>query len=118
MRFDLLEIGKQLCDNLTEFEFFDVYDSIFELRKGCRISSSNLINSLDAHRFCFISEDTINQNLPSMVHVTPYLHERRIYLRNRQPNKQYFMTSMDILNKARRIYNDTIFEQINGHSGS
>ena len=118
MRFDLLEIGKQLCDNLTEFEFFDVYDSIFELRKGCRISSSNLINSLDAHRFCFISEDTINQNLPSMVRVTPYLHERRIYLRNRQPNKQYFMTSMDILNKARRIYNDTIFEQINGHSGS
>jgi len=52
------------------------------------------------------------------VRVTPYLHERRIYLRNRQPNKQYFMTSMDVPNKARRTYNDTMFKQINGHTGS
>lgn len=113
MRYDLLESkSRNLCETVTEEEFFDCYDSIFPLRPGCRISSSSLLNSLDSHRFAFLSEDTLNQELPLLVRITPYLHERRVYLRKRQPNKRYFLTSMDVPYKDRKRYNDKLYEQI------
>lgn len=116
MRYDLLEANHQLHENLAQDEFFDLYENVFSLRPGCRISSASLLNSLEAHRFAFLSEDTQNQLLPSLVRITPYLHERRVYLRQKAPNKRYFLTSLDIKTEDRQRYNQHLYEQIVGKS--
>lgn len=105
MRYDLLQGEDVVRENLSENEFFDVFTEMFPLRLGCRISSACLLNSTDSHRFAFLSEDTMNQELPSKVRITPYLHERRVYLRNRLDNKRYFNTAMEMPTKYRDNYN-------------
>lgn len=46
MRYDLLyDTRGKLREDLTENQFFDLYDYVFPLRPGCRISSANLLNS-------------------------------------------------------------------------
>lgn len=86
MRYDLMDHEHVNSDSLVDDEFFDIYNKIFPLRPGCRISSSNLMISGNSHRFAFLSEDTENQNLPNMFRVMPYLHERRVYLRTVERN--------------------------------
>lgn len=44
--------------------------------------------------------------------VTPYLHERRVYIRQREPNKRYFLTSMDVRRTDREAYNAHLYEHI------
>jgi hypothetical protein len=112
LRYDLLEGADFDHEDLTENEFFDFYDGLFPLREGCRISTANLLKDMDSHRFCFLSEDTSNQLLPSVVRITPFLHERRIYLRNHSANKRYFITAMDMPIKDRDEHNKELFDQI------
>lgn len=115
IRYDLLEAKDNTShENLSENDFFDIYKNMFPLRPGCRISSSSLLNNVESHRFAFLSEDTRNQALPSVVRISPYLHERRIFLRSRQRNKRYFITAMDLSVQEREQYNQNLYNSIVG----
>ena len=75
---------------------------------GCRVNGQNLLASDQCHRMAYIIEDLFARELPTQVVLSPYLHERRIYLDAPRKNKNYFLTNLKMRRGDRNFMNDMI----------
>ena len=79
----------------TEYDIFDFYFNIFDLRKNETVKASTPLDSFRSHRFGYVLTNS-NDLEPKRVMITPYLHDTRIYLNRIKINTDYFYTSIDI----------------------
>jgi len=100
IRYDLIE--QPNSSKFKENEIFDFYQGIFRLNPGERILSYCPLDSLHFHKFVYIITNPIKLSATRIM-ITPYLHEKRIYLIRDKPNTEYFYTSLkNDINPSRR----------------
>ena len=83
---------------MDEQKFFDFYHGMMEIPKGHSINSSHLLFSNANNRMCFIIEDFHNIENPTILRITPFLHDRRIFLDipREIKDRNFFLTSMEV----------------------
>ena len=91
IRYDLIQ--SQQAEKYTEMQIFDFYDNIFQLEKNESVKASTPLDSYRSHRFGYVI--TSKEYLPKKVMITPYLHDKRIYLNRLKINTNYFYTSIE-----------------------
>ena len=74
-------------------QIFDFFDNIFQLEKNESVKASTPLDSYRSHRFGYVI--TSKEYLPKKVMITPYLHDKRIYLNRLKINTDYFYTSIE-----------------------
>lgn len=81
--------------NLTEEALFDIYEGVMDTPEGYTINSSNILFSHYNDRICWLIEDYEKMSRPTIIRMTPYLHDRRIYLDipRKLKDKNVFVTS-------------------------
>ena len=79
----------------TEYDIFDFYFNIFDLRKNETVKASTPLDSFRSHRFGYVLTNSKDLE-PKRVMIIPYLHDTRIYLNRIKINTDYFYTSIDI----------------------
>lgn len=89
MRYDLIE--QPNSSTYTEKEIFDTYHGLFSLKEGDRIISGSPFDCMAFHKFVYVIK---RPNDPSRVVITPYLHEKKIYMHRFKENTEYFYTSL------------------------
>ena len=72
-------INSEQAASYTEKEIFDFYMDVFELEGSMKIRTNTPLDSYRYRRFVFILQDSMYQQTKTIM-ITPYLHERRIYL--------------------------------------
>lgn len=92
IRYDLLESCD--CQKLKEHEIFNYYFDIFQLKKNEKVIASTPLDSFRSHRFGYVISNQIDLQ-PEKVMITPYLHDKRIYLNRMKLNTKYFYTTME-----------------------
>jgi hypothetical protein len=105
---DVIKIRQDLINSdqnasFTESEIFDMYPDVFELEDGMRIRSNTPLDSSRYRRFVYIFQDS-NYLRTKTILITPYLHERRIYLNRVKFNTQYFYTSVQTSKQMEELY--------------
>ena len=91
IRYDLIQ--SQQAEKYSEMQIFDFYDNIFQLEKNETVKASTPLDSYRSHRFGYVI--TSKEYLPKKVMITPYLHDKRIYLNRLKINTDYFYTSIE-----------------------
>ena len=101
IRYDLInQLNNQ---KYTENQIFDFYQNIFSLTEGIKVRSNTPLDSIRAHRFAYVTNDS-NFNSPKWLFILPYLHDRKIYLNRAKLNIKYFYTSIKTTEKEEIDY--------------
>lgn len=113
IRYDLIEKNLDGRINYTEQQLINHYNDLLldckELDYGI---NSYMINvSPRSHRLGFLMQDLKGKNDPQIFVVTPYLHERRIYIARAALGNQYFYTTVETATQALKQYNETILRK-------
>lgn len=69
------------------------------------VNTNCIIFSQRGHRIGFLLQDLETQNDPTILIVTPYLHERRVYLTPKQFGKDYFYSAIETQLNHLELYN-------------
>lgn len=96
---------------MSEKRVFDVFEDMMDLREGYSLSQKKMMNASTSHRLGFISQDT-NMSAPCLLTITPYLHERRVYLGNSDDNPQNFITAIRIQDVDRQEFNENLIQRL------
>lgn len=96
-------IGSEQSATYTEKEIFDFYPDVFELSGTMRIRTNTPLDSCRFRKFVYIFQDSEYLETKTIL-ITPYLHERRIYLNRIKFNTQYFYTSVTTSKEQEDLY--------------
>ena len=92
IRYDLIDSNKRYRYN--DDQIFDYYKDIFEISSTEKIKSTTPIQSHEFHRFAYIIFDRELQK-PKQILILPYLHDRKIYIKNHKKNTIYVYSSIE-----------------------
>lgn len=90
LRYDLMK--SYGANGLNQEIYFNQYKDILMLEDGETIKTNMPMESIQNHRLAYV---ILNKKvlMPKKLMITPYLHERRIYLNRMKQNTFYFYTS-------------------------
>lgn len=114
VRHDL--INQHHSASYTEKDIFDNYLDVFELEGKMKIRTNTPLDSFRYRRFVYILQDGAYKQTKQIM-ITPYLHERKIYLNRIKFNTRYFYTSVEtkkgieeLMMKSMPLYGDSVTE--------
>ena len=76
------------------------------------MNSYSPLVSLRGHRFVYIFSDT-QQQRPKNFLITPFLHDKKIYLNRMKLNTEYFYTSVEVTLQQLNAYMERVLEDKN-----
>lgn len=101
IRYDLINsVNNQ---KYSEKEIFNFYHDIFSLKSTTKVRSNTPLDSMRAHRFAYVTQDSEFNN-PKWLFILPYLHDRKIHLNKVKMNIKYFYTSIETTEKEEMEY--------------
>ena len=101
IRYDIIEKTSAIH---SEADIIDIYHGIFDEKSNFKARSNTPLDSIKAHRFGYIIKDQQFEHY-SKVLITPYLHERKIFLNRIKKNTKYFYTSIESQESDEAKYN-------------
>jgi hypothetical protein len=100
-------IASEEAATYSEREIFDSYMDVFELEGSMTIRTNSPLDSARYRKFVYIIQDSECQQTKTIM-ITPYLHERRIYLNRVKFNTEYFYTAVQTFKDQEELYVETL----------
>lgn len=94
-----------------ENEIFDFYNDIFILGENEKVRSNTPLDSIQSHRFGYITIDTSQKSTRNIM-LLPYLHDRKIYLNRLKNNTDYFYTSVETKPEDEEKYHEDLIGKL------